>query len=626
MSLTLDTLNENQRQAAEWLDGPLLVLAGPGSGKTAVLTLRIANLIRNNPDETYRILGVTFTVKAANEMQKRIQELLGENNRRIQVRTIHSFCTDILRQHGSHLGLRPDFSVITDDKDRIALLKELKDQNIIEIDDPEDLLKKIDIMFTHGINAEDLPAHFKEEQQESCLILQAVFKGYLQKLTEGNQLDFGSMLYFSRKLLETMPRIARQVKTVYRYICVDEFQDTNLAQYKILKLLAESNTANLFVVADDDQVIFQWNGADPKRLEALKKDYLPKIIQLPENYRCPQEVVDIANRLIAHNSNRLEAKEIGVSHSQKQGVIKIAEFSDLDAEVEGLIAELEVIPKNQRESCLVIARSNKLLSQAQAALKNRGIEAEIVNKHQDFTSSLVLTLYYSIKLANAPDSRSILNKLCSVTTLINGITLSAEDVVAKANVESITILRAFFLMASESESLLDFCMLGQRTLCDFMDFKSFVLESFQCFDILNKQFSDDDFYPDYSDDKVNWHRISDDIHREHGEGVSLHVFLQELDLTPKSKVLLKDCVRLQTVHTAKGMEFDNVFIIGLAEDQFPTYFAIKNGDKSIQEERRSCFVAITRSSRYLYLSYAKKYFGWAKKPSRFLTEMGVLDG
>ena len=258
MSLTLDTLNENQRQAAEWLDGPLLVLAGPGSGKTAVLTLRIANLIRNNPDETYRILGVTFTVKAANEMQKRIQELLGENNRRIQVRTIHSFCTDILRQHGSHLGLRPDFSVITDDKDRIALLKELKDQNIIEIDDPEDLLKKIDIMFTHGINAEDLPAHFKEDQQESCLILQAVFKGYLQKLTEGNQLDFGSMLYFSRKLLETMPRIARQVKTVYRYICVDEFQDTNLAQYKILKLLAESNTANLFVVADVENDADKW--------------------------------------------------------------------------------------------------------------------------------------------------------------------------------------------------------------------------------------------------------------------------------------------------------------------------------------------------------------------------------
>lgn len=626
MSLTLDTLNENQRQAAEWLDGPLLVLAGPGSGKTAVLTLRIANLIRNNADENYRILGLTFTVKAANEMQNRIQELLGENNRRVQVRTFHSFCTDMLRQHGSHLGLRPDFSIITDDKDRIALLKELKDQNIIEVDDPEDSLKKIDIMFTHGINAEDLPDHFKDDQQEPCRILQAVFNGYLKKLTEGNQLDFGSMLHFSRKLLETMPRIARQVKTVYRYICVDEFQDTNLTQYKILKLITNANTANLFVVADDDQVIFQWNGADPKRLEELKADYLPKVIQLPENYRCPQEVVEIANRLIKHNPDRLESKEVGISHNRVAGTVKVMAFDNFDAEIDGLTTEIGTVPKNQRETCLVIARSNKLLSQVQVTLKSRGIEAEIVSKHQDFTSPLVLAMYYCLKLANSPDSRSILNKLCSVATLINGITLSAEDVVAKSNVESLTTLRAFFILASDSETLRHFCVVGQKTLCDFMEYLSFVDQSFQYFDTLNNQVDGDDIYPDYTGDKDNWNRISDDIRREHDDAVSLHVFLQELDLTPKSKSLSRDCVRLQTVYTAKGMEFDNVFIIGLAEDQFPTYFAIKNGNKSIQEERRSCFVAITRSSRYLYMSYARKYFGWAKEPSRFLREMGVLNG
>jgi len=626
MNITLDMLNENQRQAAEWLDGPLLVLAGPGSGKTAVLTLRIANLIRNNADENYRILGLTFTVKAANEMQNRIKELLGENNRRVQVRTFHSFCTDILRQHGSHLGLRPDFSVITDDKDRIALLKELKGQNIIEVDDPEDSLKKIDIMFTHGINVEELPKYFKEDQQEPCRILQSVFNGYLQELTEGNQLDFGSMLHFSRKLLETMPRIARQVKTVFRYICVDEFQDTNLAQYKILKLITDKNTANLFVVADDDQVIFQWNGADPKRLEELKADYLPKVIQLPENYRCPQEVVEIANRLIKYNSDRLESKKVGVSHNRKSGAIKVMAFDDFDAEIEGIISEIDAVPKNQRETCLVIARSNKLLLQAQTALKSRRIEAEIVSKHQDFTSSLVLAMYYSLKLANSPDSRSILNKLCSVATLINGITLSAEDVVAKANVEELTALRAFFILASDSETLRHFCVVGQKTLCDSMEFLSFVDQSFQYFDTLNNQTDGDDIFPDYSGDKDNWDRISNDIHLEHGGAVSLHVFLQELDLTPKSKSLSRDCVRLQTVHTAKGMEFDNVFIIGLAEDQFPTYFAIKNGDKSIQEERRNCFVAITRSSRYLYMSYARKYFGWAKEPSRFLMEMGLLNG
>ena len=624
MNITLDMLNENQRQAAKWLDGPLLLLAGPGSGKTAVLTLRIANLIAHSADENYRILGLTFTVKAANEMQNRIKDLIGGNSRRVQLRTFHSFCTDLLRQHGSHLGLHPDFSVITDDKDRIAILKELKDQNIAEIDDPEDSLKKIDTMFTHGIDAEELPDYFKEDQQEQCRILQTVFNGYLQALSSGNQLDFGSMLHFSRKLLETMPRIARQVKTVYRYICVDEFQDTNLAQYKILKLTTGTNTANLFVVADDDQVIFQWNGADPKRLEELKTDYHPKIIQLPENYRCPQEVVEIANRLIEHNPDRMELKKASISHNRESGVVKVKAFDNFDAEIEGLITEIDTIPKNQRETCVIIARSNKLLLQALAALKSSEIEAEIVSKHQDFTSPLALVMYYSLKLANSPDSRSILNKLCSVATMINGVTLSAEDVVAKANVEDLTTLRVFFILASDSETLQPFCEIGQKTLCDSMEFLSFIEQSFHYFDTLNNQANVDDIYPDYTEDKENWNRISNDIRREHRGALSLHVFLQELDLTPKSKSLSRGCVRLQTVHTAKGTEFDNVFIVGLAEDQFPTYFAIKNGKKSIQEERRNCFVAITRSSRNLYLSYANQYYGWSKKPSRFLKEMGLI--
>jgi len=128
------------------------------------------------------------------------------------------------------------------------------------------------------------------------------------------------------------------------------------------------------------------------------------------------------------------------------------------------------------------------------------------------------------------------------------------------------------------------------------------------------------------DDKKNWLRIAHDIRRSHGKTVSLHIFLQEMDLSPKAKALSRDCVRLQTVHTAKGVEFDNVFVIGLAEEQFPTYFAIKKGEIAIREERRNCFVAITRSSQNLYLSYAQSYFGWSKRPSRFLNEMGLLDG
>lgn len=307
-------------------------------------------------------------------------------------------------------------------------------------------------------------------------------------------------------------------------------------------------------------------------------------------------------------------------------MVSLEVYDSFDAEIQGVIEKINPIPKNQRETCLIIARSNKLLSQVKVAFDGQGINAEIVSKHQDFSCPLVLTIYYCLKLANSPDSRSALNKLCSAVTQINGLTLSAEDVFAKSSVEEITALRAFFVMASESNILRQFCGSGLKTLCDSMSYPSFIYQSFECFDSLNAQEQGRDLYPDYSDDKNNWDRISSGILSEHGSSVSLHVFLQEMDLTPKSKPLAKDCVRLQTVHTAKGMEFDNVFIVGLAEDQFPTYFAIKNGGRAIEEERRNCFVAITRSSRNLYLSYARNYFRWAKQPSRFLKEMGLVGG
>lgn len=626
MTITIDMLNANQRRAVKWGEGPLLVLAGPGSGKTAVLTMRIASLITNSPDESFRILGLTFTVKAANEMQDRIRKLTGEDSRRIKLCTFHSFCTDLLRQHGSQLGLKPDFSVITNDKDRVAILGEMRASGELEIDDPEDSLKKIDIMFTHGITADDLPEHFKDGQEDMCQALQNVFRGYLNRLVQENQLDFGSMLHFTRELLASKPRIARQVRTVYRYVCVDEFQDTNLAQYRVLRLVAPDSSANLFLVADDDQIIFQWNGADPKRLEELKRDYEPQVIQLPENYRCPAEVVEIANHLISHNPGRAPTKPDGVSQNQVEGTVDLEAFTDFDDEVAGLISKIEPIPRNHRETCLVIARSNKLLAHVQKGMHTAGLNAEIVRRHQDFANPLVLLMYFALKVANSPDSRSLLNKLCSAATLANNMIISAEDVTAKAKVENLTPLRAFFSLAAASDTLETFAYKGQELLCDSLHYPRFVEACFELFDQLNGAEGEDEVYPDYSDDRQNWQRITEDIRRSHGESISLHIFLQEMDLSPKAKSLSRDCVRLQTVHTAKGVEFENVFVIGLAEDQFPTFFAIKKGETAIQEERRNCFVAITRSSKNLYLSYAHSYFSWEKEPSRFLKEMGLLDG
>jgi len=624
MPLTYEQLNGNQQKAADWGNGPILVLAGPGSGKTAVLTLRIARLVKATPEENFKVLGLTFTVRAANEMNKRLLELLGVKSQRVQLKTFHSFCSELLRQHGSHLGLKPDFSVVTDDKDRTLILKDINDRGGILIDDPEDILKKIDKMFIRGILPEELEDYFEPDKIEQCNKLRTIFNAYIDALLLSNQLDFGSMIYFAHRLLSTKKRIANQIRTVYKYICVDEFQDTNLAQYQILTQIAPDETSNLFVVADDDQVIFQWNGADPKRLQELKLDYKPEIVQLPENYRCPSEIVEIANRLIEHNTDRIDTKIAGVSHNVLPGVISLVDFQDAEQELDGLSAEIVKIEKSRRSTCLVIARTNQMLVKAKQVLLLHDIEAEIVSKSQDFFSSVFQFVYLILKLYNSPESKSILNKLCAVATSLNGITLSAEEIAARSSVDGSGLLRTFFNYASISTILEPVCTLADANLFETINYREFIKRALEYFELQNSERPIDERYPDYSSDKSEWERISHEIRISHGDQVGLHIFLQEMDLTPKEKSLPRTCVRLQTVHTAKGMEFEHVYVIGLAEDQFPTYFAIKNGKSAVEEERRNCFVAITRASRTLYLSYARKYNGWSKEPSRFLREMGLL--
>jgi DNA helicase-2/ATP-dependent DNA helicase PcrA len=531
-----------------------------------------------------------------------------------------------LRQHGSHLGLRPDFEVVADDNDRIAILKEMQVNEIAQIDAPEDYLKFIDWLFIHGINFEELRNNFSKQQHE---FLKEIFHNYLDALIKGNYLDFGAMLYFTRKLLSDKKRIAHQINTVYRYVCVDEFQDTNPVQYKILRLIYPDTNSNLFVVADDDQIVFQWNGADPKRLEELKRDYNPEEVQLPENYRCPTEIVELANRLIAHN--RRANKKVGIAHNtEKTNAVCFEKFNNFNDEVAGLAIRLSQIPKNQRGKCLVIARSNKLLTEVKKVLNGKDIRAEIISKQQNFSSPFVLFIYFALKMANSADSRSSLNKLCATASFIGGESISSEEVIADANAGGIMPLRSFFEKISKKEKVGEIAKEGIELLCNSLNYKQFIANSFEIFESLNKSEEINEPFPDYENDKKNWDSISEEIYRYHGKTIPLHIFLQEMDMTPKSKEPSADCVRLQTVHTAKGAEFENVYVIGLAQYQFPTYFALKSekegDDSSIQEERRNCFVAITRASKTLYMSYAKYYFNnYPKEPSRFLKEMGLLD-
>ena len=304
------TLNESQQKAVNWNNGPLLVLAGPGSGKTKVLTLRIARLIEESPNEYFKILALTFTNKAAAEMRERIHQLVPDVSNRALLTTFHSFASELLRQHGNHIGLQPDFTIMAQEAERLSLLDDAIDN--INFDHngltSEKLLPLINRLIENDISNDKVLEVLKHNSIDEPELLAAIYQNYRKFMIEHNLLDFPGLIAEALNLLKNMAGVRKQFQRIYPYVCVDEFQDTNHFQYNILRELINVETKNIFVVADDDQIIYQWNGANPKRLSALKEEFAMELLQLPENYRCPAEVVEIANKLIAHNSDRFSEK------------------------------------------------------------------------------------------------------------------------------------------------------------------------------------------------------------------------------------------------------------------------------------------------------------------------------
>ena len=260
--MNLDSnLNENQRAAVEWTEGPLLVLAGPGSGKTRVLTYHIAHLLEMSPDDSFKILGLTFTNKAAQEMRTRIENLV--SNERALLTTIHTFCANILRQHGHHIGLSPNFTILSQETDRIAVLHEAirqMDPNNSENDStPTRFMPVIEQLLMNCVAIEEAEQFLSKENVKYPDKMAAIYRHYRLHLKEINCLDFASLLIETFELLKTKAAIRKLIQRIYTHICVDEFQDTNKAQYEILKQLVNPELQNLFIVADDDQITFEIN-------------------------------------------------------------------------------------------------------------------------------------------------------------------------------------------------------------------------------------------------------------------------------------------------------------------------------------------------------------------------------
>ena len=290
LQTTAHELSDIQRKAVEWDDGAVLVLAGPGSGKTRVLTCRVARLLDRSPNDRFRVLALTFTNKAAHEMSIRVNTLAPGLEERAAIHTFHSFCAQVLRQHGVHLGIKPDFAIYSRTSDRQAVLRDALGRDSRRFDSEDDrILPRIDTLKARLVGPERAEGWIAERTDVSlaagCRVARA-YRLYEQELRRTNALDFNSLIFETYKLF-AYSAMARHYQSVYRYWLVDEFQDTNGAQYALLQRMAGGNFRQLFAVADDDQTIYEWNGANVRRISALVKDFACDVVQLPTKLSLP---------------------------------------------------------------------------------------------------------------------------------------------------------------------------------------------------------------------------------------------------------------------------------------------------------------------------------------------------
>ena len=625
--LELEHLNPNQREAAKWKDGPMLVLAGPGSGKTRVLTIRVARLIQKTPESRFKVLGLTFTTKAADEMRSRASQLLGPEAHRARLTTFHSFAAEVLRQHGSHFGLRPDFKILTQDADRHSLLDEAIEDAAIadlpEVVDGKSIVQMVDRLLRDGHFGDDEPLPFHSDWEW----IRPVYNTYMSLLIRKNYLDFGTLLLCCLRLFRERPRIAHHYRTVYPFVCVDEYQDTNKAQDCLLHLLCPDRKSNLFVVADDDQIIYQWNGASPERLRKLRDDYDMKVVQLPESYRCPPQVIELANNLIRYNLDRSADKKGLVSTVVSSGsdVVRFRKFPDAGQEMSWIARDI-VARSLDPNKCTILARNTRLLTTAEDALNIAGLSPYLVRQKKEFESPLLRFIHSGLRLANSPNDVSQLAVLYKAFEDLTGENVDPEDADMESGQSGDSLLRGFVEAVTPPSGQAANPLL--RTLRDHLlerlEYPDFVNNVFQ-WDAESRDTTceQDASFDEKKAEKQVWRELESKIRQQLGGNPTLNQFLQELDLRPKTSPPARNDIQCLTIHLAKGKEFEHVYLAGLAEDQLPSYYAIQGGARAIEEERRNCFVAITRAQASLTLTFSELYSGWEKQPSRFLREMGL---
>lgn len=636
MSSILQNLNEKQIEAVTHFSGPLLVYAGAGSGKTSALTHRIAHLIEERGINPWNILAVTFTNKAANEMKKRLMKLLGRENEDHDMPTVgtfHNICVRILRKEIHLLDFENTFAIY-DTADQQVLIKRVMEELLIDSKkiNPKAVLAHISNAKNQLLTHEEYYGYANDFFSEKVAEIYPRYQGALRR---NNALDFDDLIMKTVELFRKFPDVLDRYQEKFRFISVDEYQDTNKAQYLLIKMLAEKYQ-NLCVIGDSDQSIYSWRGATIQNILDFEKDYpSAKVVLLEQNYRSTQLILDASNMVIARNVKRREKK----LWTQKQGGEKISQWlcDNERHEAEMILHEIKNKIAGSEyplyNDFVILYRTNAQSRVFEEAFLRHAIPYRIVGGIKFYDRKEVKDILAYLRLVQNPsDSVSLLRIINTPTRKIGDKTLQAVQDFARKH--GISVYNAM-LLADEIEEIPE---AKKKAIEDFVK----IIKDLQ---ILNSQ-SPASAMIKYVLDKSGYKKMVDDGSVE-GEarleniselvtvaykydrlesGMSLNIFLEEVSLISDLDSIedKENAVTLMTVHAAKGLEFPYVFVAGLEEGVFPHSRSLLDREE-LEEERRLLYVAMTRAKEKLYLLHCqtRMLYGEAKSnaPSQFLADI-----
>jgi DNA helicase-2/ATP-dependent DNA helicase PcrA len=634
--LDLSSLNSRQREAVVHEGGPLVVFAGAGSGKTRVITFRVAHLISAHDVAPWRILAVTFTNKAAGEMQERLLRLLGEQGAAVQVGTFHATCARLLRRHGESVGISRDFTIY-DDQDQLALVKRvLRDLKLDEKRyQPKSMAGRINRakQEVQGPGDIETPDSWSE-------VVRRVYTTYEERLQQASALDFGGLIYRTVRALESDESFRDAVVGRFSHVLVDEFQDTNHAQFRLVRLLSEAHQ-NLCVVGDDDQSIYRWRGADRRNILDFRSSFPDAtLVKLEQNYRSTKRILRAANAVIARNIDR-EPKELWTDNEEGNAIMVVRTMDERDEGRLVLRGVRELLSRGQSLSDVaVFYRTHAQSRVIEESLRSANIAYRIIGGMRFYDRAEVKDLLAYLRvMTNPADDMSLLRIIntpsrgIGKTTITRLLDLAAQDGQPLSDLLDDDATLGQFASATRKR-LAAF----RRLMSDLRDVGASGAPLGEIGAELVNQSGYGEMlqHDDTPEADARFQNIQelvasmDEFQREHPDA-SLPDFLENVTLqTSADEAASGDRVTLMTVHAAKGLEFPIVMVTGLEEQVFPFKGIDPWEDPDeLEEERRLAYVAFTRAKQRLVLSFAaiRRIFGQQRVgiPSRFLTELPGED-